>query len=63
MIFYITQNGDTNYGVVELAVDKVTDIKNIPNSCAPGSSCVVIEDFSIWMLGSDGWHQIGQGDK
>lgn len=59
MVFYITQNGDTAYGIYELVLDKRTDMKDIPKVCMPGSSCIVIEDSSIWMLGSDGWHQIG----
>ena len=58
MVFYVTQNGDTNYGIYELVLDKVKDIKDIPKVCAPGSSCIVIEDSSIWLLGSDGWHPV-----
>ena len=58
MVFYITQNGDTVYGIYEFAVDKRSDIKDIPKQCAPGSSCIVIEDSSVWMLGSNGWHQV-----
>ena len=59
MIYFIAQNGDISYGIYELALDKREDIKNIPTTCSPGSSCIVIEDSSIWLLGSDGWHEIG----
>ena len=59
MVYYTVQNGDVPYGIYELALDKRDDIKDIPKNCAPGSSCIVIEDSSIWMLGSDGWRQIG----
>ena len=58
MVFYVTQHGDTAYGITELVVDKREDIKDISKNCSPGSSCMVIEDSSIWMLGSDGWHEI-----
>ena len=61
MVHYISQDGDISYGITELSADKRADVENnnMPKECAPGSTCIVIEDSSIWMLGSDGWHEIG----
>lgn len=39
--------------------DKITDVDNLPTNCAPGSTCTVIENSSVWMLGTDNkWHKL-----
>lgn len=48
----MSQNGIVSYGTYELVVDTRNDIQTLPANCAPGSSCLVIEDFSIWLLNS-----------
>ena len=58
MVHYISQGEDILYNIIELCADKRDDVKDMPRHCAPGSSCFVIEDSSVWMLGSDGWHEI-----
>lgn len=62
MVHFISQDGDISYGIAELIADKRKDVEGIPNKmpkdCAPGSSCVVIEDSSVWLLGSDGWQEV-----
>ena len=48
----MSQNGTVAYGMLELVVDTRSDIQTLPINCAPGSSCLVIEDFSVWLLNS-----------
>ena len=39
--------------------DNLTDIETLPTDCGAGSTCIVIENSSVWMLGSDKeWHEI-----
>ena len=58
--YRITQQGDTvQNGVIEAVVDYIADVTSLPTSWEAGSSCLVIEDSSVWMLGLDGaWHEI-----
>lgn len=61
MISYISQGGDVSYRVSELIADKRFEIENnidIPKDCAPGSTCIVAEDGSVWLLGSDRWYEM-----
>lgn len=56
---YIGQGGQTQYNVVELVVDTVAEIANLPINVAPGSTCFVIENSSVYMLNSIGqWIEI-----
>ena len=60
MAYSIVKQGDTiqNY-VLEFSCDYVSDIENLPTDCMPGSTCLVIENSSVYRLGSDGiWHEI-----
>ena len=60
MAYSITKQGDSvqNY-VLELAADTRADIELLPTDCQVGSTCIVIADSSVWMLGSDGnWHEL-----
>lgn len=44
---------------VALVADYLSDVETLPTEVAPGSTCLVIEDSSIWMLGVDGkWHEL-----
>lgn len=52
MFSFMSQNGSTVYGMVELVADSRSDVLTLPTDCAPGSSCLILEDFSIWMMNS-----------
>lgn len=42
-----------------LVADYLADIEKIPIDFAIGSTCLVIEDSSLWILGNDRkWHKI-----
>lgn len=57
-MFKVTQNFQS--GVVEVIVDLRDDMAEIPTHYGVGSTCFVIEDSSVWMLGNDAqWHEIG----
>lgn len=46
----------------EFVADEISDIENLPKEPSylkAGSKCTVIEDTSVWVLGSDyEWHQV-----
>lgn len=53
--------GEITAYVMEFVVDNLSDIDTLPVSpkCAPGSSCLVLENSSVWILGIDNiWKQI-----
>jgi hypothetical protein len=52
MYSFMAQNGIVSYGIIEVVVDFRSDIATLPKDCAPGSSCIVLEDFSIWLFNS-----------
>ena len=55
------QSGNVSSYVMEFQADKLEDIATLPKSpiCTSGSTCLCIEDSSVWMLGSDNeWHEI-----
>ena len=57
MVNYIAQGDTIAYNIIEFAVDKRDEISSLPTDikrAAPGSTCIVIEDASVWMLNSDG---------
>lgn len=59
MVNYTAQNGDVQYNVVELVADTTADIANLPIDCAPGSTCIVIENSSVLIIDSTGvWHEL-----
>lgn len=44
---------------VEGIADKRTDVETIPTHYGAGSTCFVIEDSSVYMLGNDAkWHEL-----
>ena len=60
-MYNIKQQGDTvQNGIMEYVADTRDDIKKIPtNMGLMGSTCLVIEDSSVWILGSDKkWHEL-----
>lgn len=50
-MYTIVQQGDTveSY-IIECVCDTRQDIDTLPNNWKSGSSCIVIEDSSVWML-------------
>lgn len=60
MAFSIIRQGDTDqYNLLSYCCDERDDVKKLPVNSGIGSSCIVIEDSSVWMLGSDkGWHEL-----
>jgi hypothetical protein len=60
-MYNIKQQGDTvQNGIIEFTADTRADIDTIPTeSWEMGSTCLVIEDSSVWILGSDKkWHEL-----
>lgn len=65
MINVVAQRGEVEAYVMELIADKVSDVAETLETqynlktCAAGSTCIVIENSSVWMLGNDGhWHEL-----
>lgn len=59
-MYNIKQQGDTvQNGIMEFVADTRADINSIPTKWGMGSTCLVIEDSSVWILGSDKkWHEL-----
>lgn len=59
-MYKIIKNGDnTNSEVAELVADELADIDTLPTNVGAGSSCICLENSSVWMLGNDKeWHEI-----
>ena len=57
-MYRVYKNGDsTQSNVVEIVVDTLTDLDDVPTDFGIGSDCLVLEDTSVWMLGNDKtWH-------
>lgn len=49
---YKNDNGYPGYHA-EFVADARTDIESLPTDCEVGSSCIVIEDSSVWMLNTE----------
>ena len=60
MAHKITTNGNiVQPSVVEIVADTVADVENLPKYVGVGSTCIVIENSSVYMLGNDNeWHEI-----
>ena len=60
-MYSIKQQGDTVQSyVIEAVTDTRADIASLPTTWAVGSTCLVIEDSSVWILGNDLiWHELG----
>ena len=59
-MYRILKNGDTTQAdILEITADNLTDISELPTTCGAGSTCLVIENSSVWVLGNDKkWHQL-----
>lgn len=62
MIKITAQRGEVEAYVIEFVVDTRSDIQDLaikyPKSAA-GSTCICVEDSSVWMLSGDGaWHEL-----
>lgn len=60
-MYSIKQQGDTvQTYVIEAVADTRADIASLPTTWAVGSTCLVIEDSSVWILGNDLiWYELG----
>lgn len=62
MVKITAQRGEVEAYVMEFVADTLEDISDIRNNyktAAAGSTCVCIENSSVWMLGGDGdWHEL-----
>ena len=64
-MYKVIANGeDVQQNVVEIVADKLTDINDLQIETqtayyGAGSSCIVLENSSVWMLGNDKvWHEL-----
>lgn len=58
--YKVIRNGDnTQSSVVEIVVDTLSELSNLPTDYGVGSDCICLENASVWMLGNDlVWHEI-----
>jgi hypothetical protein len=54
---YIKEGGETKKYVSEFVADKIEDIDSLPTNVSIGSSCICLENSSIYILGSAGWQK------
>lgn len=56
----IYKNGDnTQSALVELVVETVEEVDELDTYYYPGSTCIVLENSSVYMLGPDKtWHEL-----
>lgn len=48
----------------EFVLDHRSDVTDLPTNCASGSAAFVIEDWSIWIIDSEGvWHESGATEE
>ena len=53
-MYNITRQGDTDqYYLMSYMCDNRADIEKLPTNCGADSTYIVIEDSSVWMLGTD----------
>ena len=59
-MYKVTTNGNNiQSSVVEIVADELADIDTLPTTFGVGSSCIVLENSSVWMLGNDEhWHEL-----
>lgn len=60
MTYKIISNGtNVQSTVVEVVVDTLADLEEVPTTFGVGSDCIVLENSSVWMLGNDKvWHEL-----
>ena len=55
---YKNDNGYPGYHS-EYVVDTRAEMKDVPTTCETGSTCIVLEDSSVWMLDTEKhWKEI-----
>lgn len=52
MYSYMYQGEAISHRIVQFTADTRSDIDTLPTDCEQGSTCLVIEDSSVWMLNS-----------
>ena len=50
MFSIIKENNKTQYSLTEYIADKESDVENLPITCLPGSTCIVIETSEVYIL-------------
>ena len=60
MAYKIIRNGDnTQSSVVEIVVDTLAELDDVPTDFGVGSDMIVLENSSVFMLGNDKeWHEL-----
>ena len=59
-MYNIIRQGDTDqYDLMSYICNNLVDIETLPADCGACSTCIVIENSYVWMLGTDKkWHEI-----
>ena len=59
-MYNIIRQGNTDqYDLMSYMCDNLADIETLPTNCGAGSTCIIIEDSSVWMLGTDkAWKEL-----
>lgn len=62
MIYKISENGKTSYGVREFMCDTADDVAKLPTTCAPGSTAIIInENQDVYILsGNRKWVKLNK---
>ena len=60
MAYKVISNGvNIQSSVVEIVVDTLAELDDVPTDFGVGSDCIVLENSSVWMLGNDKlWHEL-----
>ena len=62
MVNITAQRGEVEAYVIEAVATSLSDIDTLHETCKgaiAGSTCVCLENSSVWMLGGDGiWHEL-----
>lgn len=60
MAYKVISNGvNIQSSVVEIVVDTLAELDDVPTDFGVGSDCIVLENSSVWMLGNDRkWHEL-----
>ena len=59
-MYNIIRQGDADQNnILQYCCDTREDLAKLPTDCGAGSTCIVIENSSVWMLGTDKkWKEI-----
>lgn len=50
MYSVMKENNSTQYGLTQYVCDTEADIKSLPTTARPGSTCILIEGARVFML-------------